>query len=466
MEDEREQIKIVEKPSIKRVTSEIYNNNNTSGYVSDSSENDVVIDTEVSEIVAPQGSIWDNLSNQLSDLAAGESTSGECDDIIDADFSKLEASEGSSLDDLRNQLSGLTAGGSQAVNHETFSVPEQLPVNKTSDSAGSFKFPSPPKDSPTDNEEHEPASADEMNAIHSRSSQSSLDSNSYWWSLALFDLPLKALHDDEEKILWPLKEQFSLKDQWKFKEDSDYRLATEIGAGAFGKCYVGAVQRVNTEEERVFCVKKCEYKMNEILVLSLARWSKIAEIVEFYGATVKGKNVRIFMEYMAGGTIAELIKEREISQEDSLRYLEVVLKALEFLHCKGIVHRDIKGDNVLLDLGDDGFLSAKLADFGSAESTAMEREVRPSFDIWKTGCLLLEMLNRERPLRLIDERALQRQNSCNPVEYFPPQAMDITKQLLRLLFGLDGSIPTAAAVLKHSGAFPVAELLNRLPKES
>ena len=40
--------------------------------------------------------------------------------------------------------------------------------------------------------------------------------------------------------------------------------------------------------------------MNELLVQSLARKSKIAEIVEFYGATVKGKNVRIFMEYMAG----------------------------------------------------------------------------------------------------------------------------------------------------------------------
>lgn len=45
MEDEHEPIK--EKPSIKRVTSEIYNNNNTSGYVSDSSENDVIVDTEV-----------------------------------------------------------------------------------------------------------------------------------------------------------------------------------------------------------------------------------------------------------------------------------------------------------------------------------------------------------------------------------------------------------------------------------
>ena len=47
MEDEHEPIKAIEKPSINRVTSEIYNNNNTSGYVSDSSENDVIVDTEV-----------------------------------------------------------------------------------------------------------------------------------------------------------------------------------------------------------------------------------------------------------------------------------------------------------------------------------------------------------------------------------------------------------------------------------
>ena len=44
--------------------------------------------------------------------------------------------------------------------------------------------------------------------------------------------------------------------------------------------------------------------------------------------------------------------------------------------------------------------------------------------------------------------------------------MNVTKGLLRLLFGLDGSFPTAAAVLRHSEAFPVTELLNRLTKES
>nr|XP_058968888.1 uncharacterized protein LOC131795325 [Pocillopora verrucosa] len=468
MEDEHEQIKVTEKPSIKRVTSEIYNNNNTSGYVSDSSDNnDVIVDTEVSESVASQRSVLTNLSSQFSGLTAGGSESGKRDDIVDADISKAAVPERSILDDLRNQLFSLPARESQAPHHETVSLLEQPPDKKTSsDSKGLPKLPSPPKHSPIYDEEYKSASPIEMDAIDSMSSQSSLCSNSYLCSLASFDLPSMLQDDDEVEILWPLKEEFSLSDQCKFEEGDDYQLATvDVKAGAYGKCYLATVRGVDTEEERVVCVKKCKYEVNELLALSLARKNEIAEIVKFYGATVKRKTVCIFMEYMAGGTIAELIKEMEIPETDSLRFLEVVLKALEFLHCKGIVHRDIKGDNVLLDLEENGSLSPKLADFGSAES-AMEREVRPSFDIWRTGCLLLEMLNRERPLRLIDERALQRQNSCKPEEFIPSEAMDVTKGLLRLLFGLDGSFPTAAAVLRHSEAFPVTELLNRLTKES
>lgn len=453
MEDEHEPIKAIEKPSIKRVTSEIYNNNNTSGYVSDSSENDVIVDTEVSESVASQRSVLNNSSNQFSGLTAGGSTSGKCDETIDADISKPAVPERNDLENLWSQLSSLTTSESQAPHHGTVSL-QQLSGNKTSsDLEGSLQFPSPPKHSPIYNEEYKSASP-------------IICSNSYLCSLASFDLPSMLRNDDEENILWPLKEEFSLNDECKFEEGVDYHLSVDIGTGAYGKCYLATVRGVDTEEERVVCVKKCEYKRNELLALSLARTNKIAEIVEFYGAIMKGKTVCIFMEYMAGGTIAELIKDRKISEMESLRFLEDVLKALEFLHCKGIVHRDIKGDNVLLDLEENGFLSAKLADFGSAESATMEREYRRSFDIWRTGCLLLEMLNRERPLRLIDERALQRQNSCKPEEFIPSEAMDVTKGLLRLLFGLDGSFPTAAAVLRHSEAFPVTELLNRLTKES
>ena len=176
MEGEDEQIKAMEKPSVKRVTSEIYNNNNTSGYVSgDSSENDN-----------------DNLSNQSSGLTVGASTS-------DPNISRQVASN------LLNQLAGLTARESQVL-HATVSMSDQSPGNETSrDSTDSLDLPSPPKDSPTYNEEQESVSPIECDAIDSMSSQSSLCSNSYLCSLASSDLPSMPLDDEEEEIIPPLK---------------------------------------------------------------------------------------------------------------------------------------------------------------------------------------------------------------------------------------------------------------------
>ena len=50
-----------------------------------------------------------------------------------------------------------------------------------------------------------------------------------------------------------------------------------------------------------FVWKKCQLKdINELLVLTLARKESVAEIVQFYGAKLKGKSASIFMEFMKG----------------------------------------------------------------------------------------------------------------------------------------------------------------------
>lgn len=178
MEDEKEQIDLMEKPSIRSETSESYTSNNTSGYASDSNGHDGNSGTQSRELA--RSSTVDKLSNQLSRLTArGPPTS--------------------------NVASVSTF--SDAAKHEVNSVSEKLHDHKrseiSSNSTGSLDLPSPPKDSPNNDKDSDPVSAAATDTIDSKSSQTSLDS--YRWSLAASDLPSWTLNDDEEKNIWPLQ---------------------------------------------------------------------------------------------------------------------------------------------------------------------------------------------------------------------------------------------------------------------
>lgn len=373
---------------------------------------------------------------------------------------------------------------------------EPSQVNNRYDDELDLRLPSPPSSSPKADDNHEsadkryepcerfqrndpnappaddrdcaPVSTANVNSISSGLSER----NSYTWSLASSDLPsLLTMNDGNERLIWPVEIEFP--DHIGFEENTDYILIALIAEGAFGKCYLAA--ELPEDKGRRFCVKKCQCgHVNELLALSLARKENVAEIVQFYGAKLQGRSASIFMEFIAGGTIAELIKEinKEVAERevvltsviletDSLGYLEDVLKALNFIHMKGIVHRDVKGANVLLT---EDRLHAKLADFGSAESC---QNASASIDIWKTGCLFLEMWNGERPSHLLGVSALgfQRQTSCKPEDHIPSAAKPETKDLLRLCFGVNASqeiyLPSAAEVLEKSDVFPVKEFLKK-----
>ena len=67
---------------------------------------------------------------------------------------------------------------------------------------------------------------------------------------------------------------------------------------------------------------------------------------------------------VVGGTVTSHIKQYGAFGEESLKRLLVQLvDAINYLHCQNVVHRDIKGDNILLDRWG---LNLKLCDFGAA----------------------------------------------------------------------------------------------------
>ncbi|XP_015752331.1 PREDICTED: serine/threonine-protein kinase STE11-like [Acropora digitifera] len=196
----------------------------------------------------------------------------------------------------------------------------------------------------------------------------------------------------------------------------------------------------------------------------MAKTENIKEIVDYYGAKLEGRNAYICMEFMIGGTISDLVKGQQslkagawpiIPEDTCFVFLEDILKGLKFLNGKGLVHRDIKGDNVLLD--EEG-THAKLTDFGSAED--IQKPGGSSDDIWRTGCLHLEMLNGERlPLFGVKDVGLQRQSSVQPEKHFPSQAKEETNELLNLFFGRN-YMPSATEILRVARVFQVNKSID------
>jgi len=129
--------------------------------------------------------------------------------------------------------------------------------------------------------------------------------------------------------------------------------------------------------------------------------------------------MRVFMEFAVGGSLTSLVRKFErLSEPVMCFYTLQILRGLEFLHAKKVVHRDIKGENILID----GHGVAKLADFGCSKALAdianrsqagcdtlvgspywMAPEVIKNeaygtkADIWSVGCTVVEMLNGGDP---------------------------------------------------------------------
>ena len=90
-------------------------------------------------------------------------------------------------------------------------------------------------------------------------------------------------------------------------------------------------------------------------------------IVVYHGLAVLDQLIVICMEYMPGGSLAQLLQHFGCFNESTVkRYTKDMLKGLEFLHQQEIMHRDLKPGNVLVC--SDG--TCKLADFGTCASLA------------------------------------------------------------------------------------------------
>lgn len=199
---------------------------------------------------------------------------------------------------------------------------------------------------------------------------------------------------------------------------TDYRAnftdMKRLGQGASGIVYSAMDKRSGKQVAlKIASVSEINELTNEIGQQMLSKHPNIVEIIEAY---VVRKEVCIVMELMSGGSLTDMLDVANPMPESSIAYVcKHTLMALSFLHREHRLHRDIKSDNILVNL--EG--NVKIADFGFAISLTCEQAKRTSVvgtpywmapelirgqeydvkvDIWSLGITAIEMAEGEPPL--------------------------------------------------------------------
>ena len=202
-----------------------------------------------------------------------------------------------------------------------------------------------------------------------------------------------------------------------------YFVIRRLGSGGFGQVFLAK----DPEQERLVAIKipHASYTGSQSRREQFLREARTAaalnhpHIVPVHDCReLPDGRCIVVMKYIEGRTLRNVMQSQRLSQREIAKLIATIADALDFAHERGVWHRDVKPENVLLDAEGRPYLS----DFGLAihesQQHLMEPETAGTFsymspeqvrgqsrhldgrsDIWSLGVVLYEMLTRERPFR-------------------------------------------------------------------
>ena len=219
---------------------------------------------------------------------------------------------------------------------------------------------------------------------------------------------------------------------------SFYKYGRLIGQGAFGKVNLGlnvlsgrvvAIKSFNKKnfDTKTDFIKKITYETNLMKKLNHKNITKILEMFE------DDKYILIIMEYINGGNLFSFVKKRrKLSEKISKFLFKQIILGLQHIHSHNIVHRDVKLENILIDLNN----TIKICDFGigrvlsNPDDLLYDQCGTPMYmapeilfssqekgykgfpvDIWSAGIALYIMLSGTLPFSLKKEDSLNDNNN-------------------------------------------------------
>ena len=85
------------------------------------------------------------------------------------------------------------------------------------------------------------------------------------------------------------------------------------------------------------------------------------------------RHLYIVMELLTGGELLQsLIKKKRFNEEMAANYMKQIAKGLSYMHAQGVVHRDLKADNILLENKKDD-AKIKICDFGLSRDKTVDK---------------------------------------------------------------------------------------------
>jgi serine/threonine protein kinase len=208
-----------------------------------------------------------------------------------------------------------------------------------------------------------------------------------------------------------------------------YRIGKVLGKGAFGKvnlavhklteclCAVKSINKQYFSDE-----SQSKKVMQEVVMLKRTKHKNIVRLYEYFETE---KHLLFVIELCAGGDLLNYVRRRRRLKEDVAKCLfKQIIESLAYCHCKNILHRDIKLDNILLDADGD----VKICDFGvgkivkkgekMTEQCGTPAYIAPEIlldkgyygfgvDIWSAGVVLYAMLYGTVPFKANNMSELQ-----------------------------------------------------------
>lgn len=227
-------------------------------------------------------------------------------------------------------------------------------------------------------------------------------------------------------------------------------------------------------KEETALVREVEAVKRELTVL---KQLSHPNIVRYLNDEIADGTLRIYMEYVSGGSVTSALKSYGSFEEPQAAALCFqLLQGLAYMHRRGIIHRDLKGDNLLLDTSS----QLKIADLGTAKSiiasaTMTAKIVGTAYfmppevlqldgavvgiaaDIWSVACCVIEMLTGKPPLSDLPNQftvmmAIAGSTTVPLRRYIPAnntwssEVLDFISQCLR---ANPAERPTALELLQH-----------------